>query len=94
MNEFLKMDIFFAVTTVVVVIVGVLLAIVLVRLFRILGTVEELSQMLTDEGKELRADLAHMRTDLAQKGLILSAVGALGRAFGKQSKKKRTDTSL
>jgi hypothetical protein len=92
MDEFLKMDVFFAVTTVAVIVITVLVAIVLVRLFRILGKVEEISLMLSDEGRELRADLAHVRAELAQKGLILGAVAALGRAFGKRTKKRGDDS--
>jgi hypothetical protein len=92
MDEFLKMDIFFVVTTVAVIVLTVLVALVLVRLFRILHTVGEISTMLSEEGKELRADIHHMRAEITQKGALLAGLAALGRFVGKRSKKSKEDS--
>lgn len=61
MSEFAKMDIFFFVTTIVVVILGILCAFVLYRLWRILGRVEHVAREVEGEAHLLRDDIAHMR---------------------------------
>ena len=92
MDEFLKMDIFFVVATVATIILSVLAALVLMSVLRILSKVEDISEMLTEEGKELRADIALVRSELRQKGLIMGAIAAAGAAF-KRKRKKRADPS-
>lgn len=56
MDEFLKMDIFFVVATVATIVLTVLGALVLLSVLRILKRVEEISAMVSEEGKELRAE--------------------------------------
>ena len=89
MDEFLKMDIFFVVATVAVVVLTILWIIILIRVLRILRKVEEISLMVSEEGKELRADIAHARAELVQKGLILGAIGAASRLFKRRSPKNK-----
>jgi hypothetical protein len=69
MDEFLKMDIFFVVTTVSVAIITALLAVVLIRVLRILKNVEEISLMVEEEGVKLREDIAHVRAKVREEGL-------------------------
>ncbi|HVM73562.1 MAG TPA: hypothetical protein VMU13_01635 [Candidatus Paceibacterota bacterium] len=81
MSEFAKMDAFFFITTLVVVVVGALLAFILFRIWRILGHVEEISKDVSEESELLRNDLAHMRSSM-QTGFSVVALGTfLNKAF-------------
>lgn len=62
MDEFLKMDVFFLVTTIVVIVVGLLLTFVLFRVWKILGRVEHVAQEVESEAKLVRGDIAQIRT--------------------------------
>jgi len=64
MDDFLKMDIFFGVTTVAVVVVSVLLVMVLIRLLRILKTVDEVSGIVQGEAEEIRDDIREVRANV------------------------------
>jgi len=76
MDEFLKMDIFFFVTTITVVVVGVFMAFVLWRLERVLRNVEHISEQVAAESDNVRLDLAEMRADVRRgKGKLLSLFG-------------------
>ena len=90
MDEFLKMDIFFAVTTVAVAVITVLLAIVLIRVLRILKSIEDISSMVEAEGEKLREDIASVRQKVRDEGLrvshMLDFLGA-GRAKPRARKK-------
>lgn len=77
MNEFLKMDVFFAVTTVVVIVVGGFSAYALWRLSRVLKNIEHISAQVAAESDSIRHDLAEMRSDLHHNGLISSLAGFL-----------------
>ena len=78
MDEFLKMDIFFAVTTVVVIVLGILTALVLWRVQCILKNVEYISKQVVSESDHIRQDLAEMRSEIRQgKGRLRSLFGFL-----------------
>lgn len=64
MDEFLKMDIFFFVTTVAVVLLAFFFAYVLWRLGRVLKHIEHISEQAARESDSIRADLAEMRNDV------------------------------
>ena len=74
MDEFLKMDIFFAVATAATVVVAGFAAYALWRLARVLRHVEHISEQVSAESDAVRADLAEMRSDLRRKGLVKSLV--------------------
>jgi hypothetical protein len=69
MDAFLKMDIFFVVTTVAVAVMTVLLTAVLIRVLRILKNIEEISLMVEEEGEKFREDLAQVRAKVKEEGL-------------------------
>lgn len=69
MDDFLKMDIFFVVTTVAVVITTLLLAVILIRVLRILKNVEDISVMVEEEGRQIRKDIADVRARVKDEGL-------------------------
>lgn len=90
MDSFAQMDIFFVVTTVVVVANGILVALVLFRVWRILGYVERISHEISEESALLRMDVAHLRANIQQEGFKLTHfmrffLGAVGR-FGRRKK--------
>lgn len=64
MNDFLKMDIFFAVTTVETVLITALLGLVIWKVLRILNHVERLAKAAGDEAEHLRDDAAYLRGKL------------------------------
>ncbi|MDB5237909.1 MAG: hypothetical protein JWM46_179 [Candidatus Kaiserbacteria bacterium] len=68
MNDFLKMDVFFLVSTLAVIVIAGLLAFALVRVLRILRRVEEISETVSDEAVLVRADVAEMRANVKQEG--------------------------
>jgi hypothetical protein len=72
MNSFLEMDIFFFITTVVVIAIGALLAVILLRIWRILGHVEEISKDVSAESALLRDDIADLRASIRTQGLKVS----------------------
>jgi hypothetical protein len=86
MDQFLKMDIFFVVTTVAVVVLGVLLAFVLVKAYRILGHLEHISEQAALESDRLREDIAELRADIRSgEHKIGSMLGFLGKIGKKRS---------
>lgn len=73
MNEFLKMDIFFFVTTIVVVVLGAVSAYVLWRIGRVLKHIEHIAEQASLESDIIRADLAELRRDVREgKGRVKS----------------------
>ncbi len=88
MNEFLKMDIFFFVTTVVVVALGGLVAYVLWRVSRILKHIEHISQQVALETETIRGDLAEVRAEIKQgKGKLKSLLNFFGIIHKRHAKK-------
>ncbi len=89
MTEFLKMDIFFFVTTIAVAVVSIVLVVVLIRVLRILKNVEDISVMVEEEGQKLREDIGHVRAKVAEEGLRVShMLDFLGVVKPKKSRKK------
>jgi hypothetical protein len=69
MNSFIEMDIFFFITTAVVIAIGVLLVVILLRIWRILGHVEEISKDVSAESALMRDDIADLRAKIRANGL-------------------------
>jgi hypothetical protein len=88
MTQFAQMDVFFIVTTVVVAFVGILFAIVLYRIWRLLVQVEYFMQEIREETTLLRGDIAKVRTKL-QHGLRLKRLFSFGKdAFTEFTRKR------
>lgn len=79
MNEFLKMDVFFLITTVAVLLVTGLVCFVLYRILRILRNVEHVSQIVSDESDLVRNDLSEMRAVIKREGFKLTHLAAFVR---------------
>lgn len=87
MNEFLKMDIFFFVTTVAVVFLSLFVAVVLWRFTRILKNIEHISEQVSLESETIRTDLAGVRSDIRHgKGRVKSFFGFLTKTAKRASK--------
>jgi hypothetical protein len=76
MSDFLKMDIFFAVTTVAVVVVSFVLTLVLIRVLSILRKIDDVTALVREEGEQLREDIANVREQVQEGGL------RIGHLFG------------
>jgi hypothetical protein len=88
MNEFFKMDVFFVVTTAVVVVLGVLVAYILWRLERVLRHIEHISEQVAKESELLRQDFAGVRNDIRNgKNRFKSLFSLIGK-FTKRTSKK------
>ncbi|MDO8575818.1 MAG: hypothetical protein Q7R90_00715 [bacterium] len=77
MNDFLKMDIFFIVTTLVVVMLGTVVTLILFRVWRILGHVEDISRDISEESALLRNDVAQMRARIKTEGFKFAHIMSL-----------------
>ncbi len=91
MDSFLKMDIFFGVTTVAVVVVSILLVLVLIRLLRILKTVDEVSEIVQGEAEEIRDDIRAVRTKVKEETLRAGQMLGLLTGFAKPKRRKKKE---
>ena len=73
------MDVFFVVTTIAVVAIGVLLCITLYRILKILRNVEHVSKIVSDEGDLMRDDIAEMRMAIKREGFKLTHLASFAR---------------
>ena len=90
MSEFLKMDIFFFVTTATVVLFACLGAFVIWRFLRILKHIEHFSEQVASESDSIRGDLALVRADIRQgKGRLKSLLGFFSKTAKRASKGTR-----
>ena len=87
-NEFLKMDIFFVVSTIAVVLLTALVGIAVMKLLRILDHVEKIAKIAGDEAEHIRGDAAYIRGRLL--GIFDSLLAFIpGRLSRKDAKDKR-----
>ncbi len=66
MNTLIHADIFFFVTTIVFVVIGILIAIALAFLIYILKDMKEMSRIIRREGTEIAEDMDMVRQELRQ----------------------------
>lgn len=88
MNDFLKMDIFFIITTIAVIILSSFSVIVLWRLSRVLKNVDHISEQVSLETDAIRTDIAEVRSDIHEgKSKLKSIMGFFDKQKEKASKK-------
>lgn len=92
MDSLIKSDIFFFVTTVVVAGLGVLIAVALVYLVRILSDVKKLSQKVRQEGEHIVDDIEGLRENIKKNTMKLSDILSFG-FFRKKSERKKKITN-
>ena len=93
MNSFIQMNIFFFVTTIVVILLGILSTLILFKVFQILKYVEMITRDVSEESALLRRDIQEARLSIQMEGFkfkqLLSIFrGSLGRFVGKAPKKE------
>ena len=81
MDPFLKMDIFFFVTTLVVIALGVILLLIGLRLWRILGHVERIMEIAEEETELIKEDIADLRSDIRRRGFSIFSLGRFVRTI-------------
>ena len=87
MDAFLKMDIFFFITTVAVIVITILVTGILWRLSRILKQFEHISEQVALEGDKIRLDLADVRADIRRgKGRLKSIFDFFSKTAKRASK--------
>jgi len=79
MSDFVKMDVFFVVTTIAVIVVGCMLALSLYYIIRILRNVDHVSHIVSEEGDLVRGDIAEMRSAIKREGFKWATLGAFAR---------------
>jgi hypothetical protein len=88
MNDFLKMDIFFAVSTLAVIVVALGVGYLVWRAHRILLHIEHVSEQVSRESDLVRADIAELRTDIKKgKGKLKSLTSFIGKFNSRHSSK-------
>jgi len=88
MQDFLKMDIFFVVTTILVLSVGIVMFLIALRLWRILGHIERIAEIAERETELIKDDIAVLRADIRREGFKLSSLFRLFKSmFTKRSSK-------
>lgn len=87
MDEFLKMDIFFFVASIELIILGTLVGFVLWKLLRILKHVERIAEVAGKEAENLREDAAYVR------GRMLGVLDALFSFIPRRRERKERDES-
>ena len=87
MDEFIKMDIFFFIASVELVILGALVGFILWKLLRILKHVEHIAEVAGREADNLREDAAYIRGRLL--GVLDAIFSFLPR---RRARKETTDT--
>jgi len=74
MQDFLKMDIFFVVTTVIVLAIGIVVFLITLRLWRILGSIQRIAEMAEQETSLIKDDIAILRADVRREGFKLASL--------------------
>jgi len=68
MNTLIHADVFFFVTTIVVVIVGIAFTVVLIYLAKVLSDVKDITRQVKEETILFREDIRGLRGDIKQEG--------------------------
>lgn len=80
MDPFLKMDIFFFVTTLVVLVLGGMSILIMLKLWKIMGHIERIAELAEHESGLIKEDIDQLRADVRKRGFkLLSFMRFLGR---------------
>ena len=81
MDDFLKMDLFFVVTTAVVFLAGLFLLVILFYVVRILRSADHVMENVRLESDSVRTDLGVLRDKIRDEGVKLKHFGELFEAL-------------
>jgi hypothetical protein len=95
MNEFLKMDIFFVVATVALVVFVIMLCVALWYMIKILRAVSHVAETVDAEAQAIKSDLDDARESIKREGAgllssLLTMVGLAGKTGKRLLKKRRS----
>jgi hypothetical protein len=91
MDDFLKMDLFFLVTTSVVFLVGLFSLVVLFYVVRILRSADHVMKNVSEESDNVRGDIAILRGKIRDEGMRLRHFGDLfDSVYGRTKAKRKT----
>ena len=96
MGDFLKMDIFFGVTTIVMLFAGLLLLVALYYAILILRSMSRVAKNIADESDNVRGDVAVLRSKIRDEGMRVQHLVDffLGVKERKATHKKKSKPSL
>jgi hypothetical protein len=86
MDTLIHADIFFFVTTIVVVIVGIALTVALIYLAKVLSDVKDITRQVKEETILFREDIGGLRSDIKREGFRMERFLAFITNFFKKTK--------
>ncbi len=89
MNSLIHADIFFFVTTIVVVLVGIVIAVSAVYAIRILKDVSDVVRKVRDEADRVTADIGSLRATIREEGQKFTHVSEFITNFMRAKKTRR-----
>lgn len=92
MDTLIHADIFFFVTTIAVIVVGIALVVLIAYLVKVLRSVRKITDMIGDETVLLRRDIGDLRNEIRARGArVAGTVDWFERFFGgtKKSRSKK-----
>ena len=89
MDSLLKSDIFFFITSLVVIVIGVGLVIIVFYVINILRDVKDVSKTVKEETKGMAEDLSLLRTRVKTGNVILGISAFLRRLFARSKKGRK-----
>ena len=90
MTTLFKADIFFFITSAVVIALGIGLVIVLIYLIRILRNVKDISETVKEESAAVAGDISHLRSTVKSGRLLAGLFLFIKRMFGRKSKNHKS----
>jgi predicted RND superfamily exporter protein len=95
MNEFLKMDIFFVVATVALVVFVLMLCVALWYMIKILRSISHVADTIDEETESIKEDLDEARASVKRKGAslltsLLAVIGFAAKTSKRLHKKRRS----
>ncbi|HEY9585388.1 MAG TPA: hypothetical protein VJJ02_02235 [Candidatus Paceibacterota bacterium] len=92
MDEFLKMDVFFVVTTAVVLVGGALCLVALFYSIKILRNVDNVVRNVSEESDNVRGDLSVLRRKIHEEGMkVKHFTDFLGGVAARQKSRKKVE---
>lgn len=93
MNEILKANVFFFVTTVAIIVLSILIAVALVYVIHVVRNVSKISDKVREKSEDLAGDVDKLRAQVKEHGKSAGSILRffLGRFMGKKRKAKEAD---
>jgi uncharacterized protein YoxC len=89
MNDFLKQDIFFFITTIAVVILTILLAVLVAYLIKISKDVKYITNKAKDQAELISEDISNLRSNVKEHGAKLKYFASFFSDLVKKATKKK-----